>query len=45
MSVTNSAEKVEKVVRPPQKPVITNRRHSGATALYVAKKATATPTT
>src|SRR5271170_7898024 len=27
---TISDEKVEKVVRPPQKPVITNSRHSGA---------------
>src|SRR6516225_4807141 len=32
-SVTSSAEKVEKVVSPPQKPVITNSRHSGATAV------------
>ena len=30
---TISAEKVEKVVRPPQNPVMTNRRHSGAMAV------------
>ena len=31
-NVTISAENVENVVRPPQNPVITNRRHSGAIA-------------
>ena len=30
--VTSSAEKVEKVVSPPQKPVIQSSRHSGAMA-------------
>ena len=30
---TTSAEKVEKVVSPPQKPVMTNSRHSGGTAV------------
>ena len=29
-NVTTSTEKVENVVRPPQKPVATNKRHSGA---------------
>ena len=40
---TSSDEKVEKVVRPPQKPVITNKRHSGASPEKAAKKAIATP--
>jgi hypothetical protein len=43
-SVTISAENVENVVSPPQKPVITSSRHSGARALYVAKNAMARPT-
>ena len=41
--VTTSAEKVEKVVKPPQKPVMMNNRHSGATSFVLAKKATAKP--
>jgi hypothetical protein len=33
--VTTSAEKVEKVVSPPQKPVTMSKRHSGAIWCYV----------
>jgi hypothetical protein len=35
----------EKVVSPPQKPVMMSNRHSGAIAEYRAKKAIASPTT
>ena len=42
-STTISAEKVEKVVKPPQNPVVKNKRHSGAKAGYEMKKAMATP--
>ena len=42
-SATISEEKVENVVKPPQKPVITNSRHSGASPEEEAKNATATP--
>jgi hypothetical protein len=42
--VVTSAEKVEKVVRPPRKPVMTNRRHSGGTLCAWPMKAMATPT-
>ena len=38
-SITTSAEKVENVVKPPQKPVVTNSRHSGAKCGYAVKKA------
>jgi hypothetical protein len=38
-----SDEKVENVVRPPQKPVMTNSRHSGAMVVETAKYATTTP--
>ena len=44
-SVTTSAEKVEKVVRPPQKPVTISSRHSGEIAGAVANQAIATPIT
>ena len=43
--VVSSAEKVENVVSPPQKPVMMKRRHSGASAEYVAKNAIARPMT
>src|SRR5271169_3132372 len=43
MRNTTSAEKVEKVVKPPQKPVVMNSRHSGAKAGYCMKNASATP--
>ena len=42
-SSTISAEKVENVVKPPQNPVVTNSRHSGANVGYVVKKAMAIP--
>src|ERR1700691_1687539 len=42
-SVTTSEEKVENVVRPPQKPVTTKSRHSGDRAEKEPKTATATP--
>src|SRR5260370_39262062 len=44
MSVTTSTENVEKVVRPPMNPVITNRRNSGGRPALAAKKTAATPT-
>jgi hypothetical protein len=40
---TTSAENVENVVSPPQKPVVMNKRHSGAKAGYWAKNASAIP--
>jgi hypothetical protein len=40
-----SAENVENVVSPPQKPVTTSNRHSGATVENQAKKAIPTPIT
>jgi len=42
--LTTSAEKLEKVVRPPKKPVITNNFHSGDRFGLLPKKATAIPT-
>ena len=44
MRVKTSAEKLEMVVRPPRKPVMANRRHSGGKPGCWAKKAMATPT-
>ena len=41
---TTSTEKLEKVVRPPKKPVITNNFHSGDRLGLLAKNATAIPT-
>jgi hypothetical protein len=41
--VHDPAEKDEKVVSPPRKPVTTNSRSSGGRPVRVAKKATATP--
>ena len=38
-SPVTSAEKLEKVVRPPQKPVITSSRHSGDSVVQLEKKA------
>lgn len=38
------AEKLEKVVKPPQKPVMMSSFHSGATWLFNANHATAMPT-
>jgi hypothetical protein len=43
-NATISDEKVENVVSPPQKPVMTNNRHSGASAVEAAKNAMAAPT-
>jgi hypothetical protein len=42
-SETSSAEKVEKVVNPPQNPVMTSNRHSGESAGKAAKKPIASP--
>jgi hypothetical protein len=44
MSVTASAENVEKVVSPPMKPVITKSLDSEGKPACSEKKATATPT-
>ncbi|KTC56192.1 hypothetical protein AO258_23295 [Pseudomonas syringae ICMP 19498] len=43
MRATVSAEKVEKVVSPPQKPVIISKRHSGLKEGDAAKSAMARP--
>jgi hypothetical protein len=44
-SATSSAEYVENVVSPPQKPVTTSKRHSGARTEYEPKNAIARPMT
>ena len=44
MRPTTSAEKLEKVVKPPRKPVITNNFHSGERLGLLPKKAMAMPT-
>ena len=43
IKTTTSAENVENVVSPPQNPVVTNKRHSGAKAGYWVKNASAMP--
>ncbi|MNF18852.1 hypothetical protein D3C80_2232040 [compost metagenome] len=43
MRETTSAEKVENVVNPPQKPVISSRRHSGLSDGDAEKNAMAKP--
>ena len=40
---SNTAEKLEKVVRPPKKPVTTNNFHSGERSGLLPKNATAIP--
>ena len=42
-NIASSAEKVEKVVSPPQKPVMISKRHSGEIAENDEKKAIARP--
>jgi len=44
IKLTTSTEKLEKVVRPPKKPVITNNFHSGDRLGLLPKNATAIPT-
>lgn len=43
INATISDENVENVVRPPQNPVMTNNRHSGASEAAEGKNATAMP--
>jgi hypothetical protein len=44
MRATTSAEKLEKVVSPPKKPVMIKSRHSEETEGWFTKYATAIPT-